>query len=405
VASTANAAAAAAPPARKGPRIYSREAVLVGCCATLLLLVAFTAAINRIYHRKIHTLADSWAAQGDAAAAAGDLQQAIADYRNSLVFSPNNTLYQFRLAQTLASTNKNDNEAQNYLINLYTESPGSGPINLELARVASHRKDGYSDALRYYHSAIDGEWSGNPVGRRWDVRRELCGYLLQNGRIEQARVEVMALADNTPLDEGEQQLAVGQLLLKTQEWNRALDLFKPMTTATTGGGQPNQAALVGAGTAAFNLGEYVTARDYYLRLPPERRSQADVTSMLAIAHEVMAADPYLSGLSVKDRALRASNAVGAATQRAQTCIASNPPSTPNGPVARAVAQLRLNAYQFDRMQTDWNERNLASFPDRLEDAMSLAFATEGAAAMACGEPQGKDRPLWLLSRARMGQAN
>jgi hypothetical protein len=74
-------------------------------------------------------------------------------------------------------------------------------------------------------------------------------------------------------------------------------------------------------------------------------------------------------------------------------------------VARALAQLQQNAAQFDRMNKDWNEHNLASFPDRLEDAMSLAFATEGAAAMACGEPQGKDRPLWLLSRARMGQAN
>jgi hypothetical protein len=401
VASTANAAAAAAPPARKGPRIYSREAVLVGCCATLLLLVGFTATINRMYHRKIHTLADTWAVEGDSAVAAGDLNLAITNYRNALVFSPNNIVYQFRLAQTLASTGKNDGEAQNYLLNLYTESPGSGQINLELARVAAHRKDGYADALRYYHSAIDGEWTGNPVGRRWDVRRELCDYLLNSGKIEQARVEVMALADNTPLDEGEQQLVVGQLLLKTQEWTRALDLFKPMTS----GPQPNPTALAGAGTAAFNLGEYVTARDYFLRLPPERRSEADVTAMLAIAHEVMAADPYLSGLSIKDRALRASNAVNAATLRAQTCIASNPRSTPNGPVARALAQLQQNAAQFDRMNKDWNEHNLASFPDRLEDAMSLAFATEGAAAMACGEPQGKDRPLWLLSRARMGQAN
>jgi hypothetical protein len=212
---------------------------------------------------------------------------------------------------------------------------------------------------------------------------------------------VMALADNTPTEDTDQVLVVGQLLLKTQEWTRALDLFRPLTT----GDHPNPVALAGAGTAAFNLGEYVTARDYFLRLPPDHRSEADVTAMLAIAHQVMASDPYLSGLSVKDRALRASNAVAAASERANACIAQNPPSTPNGPVARAVAQLRLNAAQFDRMSTDWNEHNLASFPDRLEDAMSLAFATEGAAATACGEPQGKDRPLWLLSRARIGQAN
>jgi tetratricopeptide (TPR) repeat protein len=365
------------------------------------LLLAFTAAINRLYHRKIHTLSDSWAAQGDASAAAGNLPQAIADYRNSLVFSPSNEVYQFRLAQALASTGTNDNEAQNYLINLWNESPGDGAINLELARVAAHRKDGYSDALRYYHTAIDGEWNGNPVGHRWDVRKELCDFLLRGGRIEQARVEVMALADNTPSEDTDQVVVVGQLLLKTQEWNRALDLFRPLTT----GDHPNPEALAGSGTAAFNLGEYVTARDYFMRLPPERRSEADVTAMLALAHQVMSADPYLSGLSVKDRALRAASAVAAASERADTCVASHPPGTPNGPVSRALAQLQQNSAQFNRMNKDWNERNLASFPDRLEDAMSLAFATEGAAATACGEPQGKDRPLWLLSRARIGQAN
>ncbi len=57
------------------------------------------------------------------------------------------------------------------------------------------------------------------------------------------------------------------------------------------------------------------------------------------------------------------------------------------------------------MQKDWNEHNLGSFPDRLEDAMSLAFSTENAASTACGEPHGNDRPIWLLGRTRLGQSN
>jgi tetratricopeptide (TPR) repeat protein len=403
VASTANLTTPV-PPARSGPRIYSREAVLVSCIASLLLLLGVTAFLSRMYHKTVHTLADNWAAQADDSVKAGDLDAAIAQYRDALAYSPNNTVYQFRLAEALAATGKNDNEAQNYLLALWDASPGSGPVNLELARVASNKPTGFAEALRYYHSAIDGEWPESPVSKRWDVRRELCEFLLKTGRIEQARVETMALADNTPTDDAAHQIIVGNLLLRSQDWNRALGTFRPLTSAE----HPSPDAIAGAGTAAFNLGMYAAARDYLAKLPPDRKSQPAVQAMQTVSHEVLAADPYISGLSAKERAARAESAVQLATARAQSCIASNPnaapKATPNGPVARAVAQLQQNAAQFDRMQKDWNERNLASFPDRLDDAMTLSFSTEAAAATACGEPQDKDRILWLLGRTKLGQS-
>lgn len=374
---------------------------MLGCLATLLLMLGFTAFINRLYHKKIHTLADTWAALGDESVKRGDLSDAIVQYRNALAYSPEKVEYQFQLAQALALTGTNDNEAQNYLVNLWNESPGSGEVNLALARVASHKPAGYVEALRYYHTAIDGEWTENPVGRRWEVRQELCEYLLRMGKIEQARVEVMSLADNTAADDTAHQLIVGQFLLRTQDWNRALSVFRPMAI----GDRANPDAIVGAGTAAFNLAQYAAARDYFFKLPPERRAAPDVAGMLATAHLVLAADPYLSGLTTKDRALRAENAVTTAAARAQTCLATNPRSTPNGPVARAVTQLQQNSAEFERMQKDWSEHNLGSFPDRLEDAMSLAFSTENAAATACGEPHGNDRPIWLLGRTRLGPTN
>jgi hypothetical protein len=152
---------------------------------------------------------------------------------------------------------------------------------------------------------------------------------------------------------------------------------------------------------------YAAARDSFAKLPTDRRNQPDIAAMQAVSREVIAADPYISGLSARERAARAENAVQLATARAQACVASNPnanaKTTPNGPAARAVTQLQQNVAQFDQMQKDWNEHNLASFPDRLDDAMSLAFSTEVAAATACGEPQDKDRILWLLGRTRLGQ--
>ncbi len=325
------------PPARTGPAHLFARIGFTGCCATLILMIGFTAFINRLYHKKIHTLADTWAALGDASVKRGDLSSAIVEYRNALAYSPERVDLPISFAQALAATGLNDNEAQNYLVNLWNESPGSGEVNLELARVAAHKPAGYTDALRYYHTAIDGEWTENPVGRRWEVRQELCDYLLRMGKIEQARVEVLALADNTAADDSEHQLVVGQLLLRTQDWNRALNTFRPDGDR----GSRECGGDCGSGERRRLIwGQYATARDYFFKLPAERRAAPDVAGMLATAHLVLAADPYLSGLSVKDRALRAENAVTIATARAQSCLATNPRSTPNGPVARAVTQLQ-----------------------------------------------------------------
>ena len=128
--------------------------------------------------------------------------------------------------------------------------------------------------------------------------------------------------------------------------------------------------------------------------------------MQTTSRDVLVADPYLTGLPTKERASRANDAIELVTARAQSCITSNPTSTPNGPAARAAAQLQQNAAEFDRMQKDWSAHNLASFPDRLDAAMTLAFNTEMAAATACGAPTAaKDRALWLLARTRTGQTN
>ncbi len=85
--------------------------------------------------------------------------------------------FQFHLAQALARAGQED-ESQTYLFNLALGIiPGSGPINLTLARIAVQLRTN-SDAIRYYHNAIYGVWETHPISRRWEVRRELCEYLL-----------------------------------------------------------------------------------------------------------------------------------------------------------------------------------------------------------------------------------
>jgi len=367
----------------------------------LILLLGFTALVSRIYHMKVHTMADSWFAQGEANMKAGNPSAAVAAYRNSLVYSPEKPLYQLHLAQALVAMGDHDAQAQSYLQVLWVQSPGSGEINLELARIAARRGDGLSDVLRYYHSAIDGEWSENPVATRWQVRRELCEYLLAHGQIRQARIEVTSLADNTPADDSARELAVGQMLLKIEDWTRAQTIFRALLTTD----RTNPKYLEGAGTVAFELGQYGVAREYFDKLPPALRDTPEVTRMLEASHQVLAANPYLSGLSTADRVRRAENAISAAAARAQSCIQTQSGTTHSVAVQGALAKMHLNLEQFQRMQKDWNGRNLGSFPDRFDAAMTAVFDTESAAAVACGESQGADRALWLLGKSRSGQPN
>ena len=141
------------------PRRISREAVLLLCVLSLLLLFSFTAFVSRMYHKKIHVLADDWFAAGEERFQAGDTNLALSDYQNALVYSPNNTKFQFHLAEALAATQHYD-QARPYLLALLSESPGSGEVNLQLARIAAQNNT-TADALRYYQGAIYGEWTGD----------------------------------------------------------------------------------------------------------------------------------------------------------------------------------------------------------------------------------------------------
>jgi tetratricopeptide (TPR) repeat protein len=160
-------------------RPYSREAFLFSSLMLLLLAFGFTAIVTRMYHTRVHTLADVWFAEGEASYRSGDVASALTDYRNALVFSPNNSQFQFHLAQALAAAGRSD-EARSCLLNLLSESPGSSEINLELARIAA-RQNSMAESLRYYHGAICGVWDTDPISRRWQVRREFSEYLLDHG--------------------------------------------------------------------------------------------------------------------------------------------------------------------------------------------------------------------------------
>ena len=375
----------------ESPRILSRELVLILCVLALVVLLALTALFSRMYHKKIHTLADAMFAQGEADEQAGQVKAALTDYRNALAYNPSNPLFQLHLAKALAAAERGE-EARSYLLNLLSESPGSGEVNLELARIAAHNSS-LADAMRYYQGAIYGEWHSDPIAMRWQVRRELCDFLLSRGAVKQAAPEVIALQENTPAGDPARLKIVAQLLLRTQQWNRALEVHRTLLAA-----DPNdEESLAGGAQCAFELGQYVTAMEYFDRLPRERREQPDLAYRYDMTRRIFAADPFLSGLSAEARAQRVAGALALAQTRAENCAHQTGQSLVQSPPQTDLQRV----YQQGRdLQQDWAPRYLERFPDRLDAAMAYVFSVENASAAACGEAQGDDRALWLLGRSR-----
>ena len=373
------------------PQRHSRERVLLACIILLMAFFGLTAFLARMYHAKFQSLADEWYMKGETSFQGAEYTTALTDFRNALVYSPNNAKFQFHLARALAAAGRLD-EARSYLLTLLSESPGGGEINLELARIAA-RQSNMQDALRYYHGAIYGEWDTDPIAMRWKVRRELCEFMLDHGAANQATGDLLQLADNAPAQGIESQRTAAELLLRAQLWGRALSEFQSVLAADPHDVQ----ALKGAGIAAYQLGRFSAAIEFFGRLPRDQAADPAVEEMNETSRQVLAADPYVPGLSAGARAHRATAALSLAVSRVQQCASQRGIPISDSPPKSELQKVFATGQQ---MKVNWSERNLERHPDRLEDVMSLAFQMENLATQVCGPPQNGDYALLLLARSR-----
>lgn len=381
---------------REEERGHSRELVLVACLLSLVGLFSVTAFASRMYHRRVHTLADQWFAQGQSDFKAGDVNKALTDYRTAFVYSPTNPVFQFHLAQALAA-NGDLLQAQAYLQQLLFQSPGSGEINLALARIAA-RQSKTENAMMYYNGAIYGEWADQPFEKRWDARRELCEYLLDKQATSQAESALIALADNTPEGDIEKEKTVGKLLLRAQMWDRALEEFRGILA----GGANDPDAWEGAGVAAYNLGQYSRAVGYLDRVPKDKASDPAVASQLHMSRLISGSNPFQPGLKAAEKARRTASALRAAEARARVCIGKDNTSSPAQAPHDQLASLLSDAQAQEK---NWSEKGLEHNPDRINSAMDLVFQIENEAASACTGLSDEDRALLIIGQSRAGSSS
>ncbi|HMD85590.1 MAG TPA: tetratricopeptide repeat protein [Terriglobia bacterium] len=361
----------------------------------LILLFVITGFAVRVYHAVERGFAEDWYTRGEEDLRAGRAEAALADFRTALSYSHDDERYQLRLAQALMAAGQSrgaGSEARTYLLNLLEHEPGNGTVNLELARLAA-RDHAVSDALRFYHGAIYGEWDDDPVLRRRAVRLELVEFLLDAGQKDAARAELIALAADLP-DDPPLQTKVGDLLLRVAGYDDALKLFRQALRE-----EPRLApALAGAGECYFQNGDYAQAERYLTRPVQQDPHLTQAAAMLDIAQAVLRLDPFNRRLDNRERARRAALDFNSALMRLQKCAAQR------GIDLKATGGDPLQALsaQAAQLQPRAQQRYLSRDSELLSQVMDTVFEIEQSTAHTCGEPQGLDLALLLMAREQGG---
>lgn len=343
-------------------------------------------------------------AQGMADLNAGAADRAIEEFRAALTCDRANPQYQLSLGRALHDTGRLD-EAESYLESLWQRTPEDGTINLALARVAA-RRGAVDDAIRYYHNAMYGVWSTDPEANRRDARLELVEFLLRKGARAQAQSELVALAAFLPPDPT-LHLRAADLLAQAQDYPDALAEYERVLRLDHG----NLAALAGAGGAASHAGRYRTAQRYLQLAVNADPLDPTLRYLLSSANLILETDPFVRRISDAERNRRIAAAFAKAGERLSSCAkqrgvdlsgAANRSVTSSlspfpSPTPQALAALESRWLATRRDLSRLRSAGETDLPDVI---MDLVFQIEQQTAEDCGEPQGADQALLLISRDR-----
>jgi tetratricopeptide (TPR) repeat protein len=378
-------------------KLIPRSAVFVLVALTLAAIAAFGAVSHLVarFNANAQARGRKLYAAGIADMSAGNPDRAIDEFRAALTCERTNSQYQLSLGRALRDTGRLD-EAESYLQSLWQRNPDDGPINLALARVAA-RRGSLDDSLHYYHNAMYGSWKSDPDTNRRNARIELIQFLLQRQALVQAQSELVALAAFLP-PEPALQLQAAQLMSEARDYPDAQAEYEKVLRID----RTNHAALAGAGTVAYRAGHYGTAQSFLKEAvdvdPQDSRSR----ELLDSAARVVESDPLVRHISDAERNRRIAAAFLKAGERLTSCAQqknvdfNRDYSTANIPEPPIV---KLHS-QWLKTQPDLRHLRTAGETDMPDAIMDLVFQIEQQTANDCGEPQGIDEALLLISRDR-----
>jgi len=336
--------------------------------------------LSRLYHEQQQALGARWFGRGVEDLNKRNYSRAVTEFRAALVYSRDDYSYQLNLAQALLGMQRTA-EASAYLANLWDREPDDGLVNLELARIAA-RQGETNAALRYYHNAIYATWSRSqpedPETARRTARLELADYLLRNNATEQAQAELIALAANLGTDPAER-VQAGDYFLRARDYEHALEQYRESLKAK----RRYPAALAGAGLAAFELGRYDVAAQYWRSEAAVNPNDTVNAAKLQVAETVIRTDPFRAGLTSVEKGKRVIDAFNATGRRMKFC-----PANPG-----------LQA-KWEKLKPQMTSSALRRNPDLMKEGMEVVFSIEQQSG--CGSATPEDEAMVLIARARQG---
>jgi outer membrane protein assembly factor BamD (BamD/ComL family) len=361
--------------------------------ATLVAIAALgftvTHFINKSYQRHEDALARRWYQRGETDLSANNPQAAVADFRTAIIYSHDNGQYRLRLAEALAA-NDDTQQAIAYFTNLWEQQPGSGPLNLYLARLYA-RSHQPRPATQHYNAAIYGVWSGDPIAERRRARIEYIDFLQQQNLKPQAQAEAVALTASVPLDDIAARFQAAALLLRTGDLTRALSEYLALVK------NDPATAYLGAGQAAYQLQQMRSAARYLQSALQHGATDPQAKVLLQNAQAVINSDPNQRHLTAAERSDRIYSAYDRAGERLRQCAAQRHEQLETIPTTTGLQQL----------YAEWQGaapkvKKAARDSDLRDSIMDLVFRAEQTAAGQCGDPPASSPDWALLVLSRQG---
>lgn len=363
--------------------------------ALLVVAVLAFAGVNRLvnrFHEQEKALARHLYDRGLQAQTSGNPEAALGDFRAALGYSHDNFQYQLSLARALRDTGRTA-EAETYLISLWERTPQEGPVNLALGRLFAREKL-FDKAIQYYHNAIYGLWPSDADTRRRDAEFELIEFLLQHKDYPQAQAELITTAAGLP-HVSSLRLRVADLFAKAQDNQHALEQYEEVLRMD----HANQAALYGAGQAAFELGHHRVAHEYLETAVKADPQNTQARQLLATTTEVLQSDPFARHISDAERLQRMRSAFRIAGDRLDSCAKDK--SIDLSPTIPPAGLSSLKA-QWVEMKPKLQALGRPGDGGMLDSVMDLVYEIERQTQGACGNPEGSDQALLLLSQDHSG---
>ena len=184
--------------------------------------------------------------------------------------------------------------------------------------------------------------------------------------------------------------------MRVQEYAHALDFYKRAARQDP----QDLAALLGAGKAALQLGDYRMAESYSARALHKDNANRDAENLLKLAQTALQLDPFEHGINSSEKARRALRSFEIVGSRLNVCDLQRRKSTNSAP---ANAPLTSYLQKWSQWKPNANLPSLAHNPDQTDELFDFALQAEQAIQATCGQAAVDDEALLALVRKRSAE--